>query len=142
MRDPWVDRSARIGISFLAIIVVGMAVVVALFVTLLGAVGTEGAGQSDVTAAGVTIAVTYAIAGFMIGNALGRRGAVAFVAMAGSIVIFIPLTDPLSSGLTRPGLGSPEALLSLGAIALIFIGSAVLGGWLGVRLRKAFGWDV
>ena len=141
MRNPWVDQSARIGTTFLAIIVVGAAVVVALFVALLGAVGTEGAAQSDVIAAGVTIAVTYGIAGFLIGNALGRLGAAVFVALAVGIVVFCLLTAPLTDGLTQPGLGSPEALVSLGVIALIFVGPSIIGGWLGVRLRTRLGWD-
>ncbi len=141
MRSPWVDRSNRLGISFSVIPVVFMTVIVALFVALLGAVGTEGAAEGDVIAAGATIAVTYGIAGFLIGNALGRLGAIAFVALAVGIVVFTVLTAPLASGLDQPGLGSPEALRSLGAVALIFIGPAVLGGWLGWRLRKAVGWD-
>jgi hypothetical protein len=142
MRSPWVDRSNRLGISFVAIPVVVITVVVALFIALLGAVGTEGAAEGDVIAAGATIAVTYGICGFLIGNALGRRGAIAFVVLASSIVVFTVLAAPLASGLTQPGLGSPEAVLSLGAIALIFIGPAVLGGWLGCQLRNALGWNV
>lgn len=142
MRNPWADQSTSIGISLLAIVVVGVTVVVALFVALLGAVGTEGAAEVDIIDAGVTIAVTYGISGFLIGNALGRRGAVAFVVIASSVVLFTLLAGPLASGLTQPGLGSPEAMLSLGVIALIFIGPAVLGGWLGCQLRNALGWDV
>jgi hypothetical protein len=142
MRSPWVDRSNRLGISFAVIPVVFMTVIVALFVALLGAVGTEGGAEGDVIAAAATIAVTYGIAGFLIGNALGRLGAIAFVALAIGIVVFTVLTAALASGLTQPGLGSPEALRSLGAVALIFIGPAAVGGWLGWRLRNAVGWDV
>ncbi len=142
MRNPWVDRSARVGISFAAMFVLGLAVVVALFVAMLGAVGTEGAAQGDVIAAGVTIAATYGISSFLIGNALGRLGATSFVALAGGVVGLALLTAPLASGLTQPGFDSPEALQSLGVMTLIFVAPAVLGGWLGVRVRKALGWDV
>ena len=100
----------------LAVVVVGMTVIVALFVALLGAVGIEGAAEADIIAAGATIAVTYGIAGFLIGNALGRRGVVAFVVLASSIVVFTLLAGPLADGVTQPGLGSPEALLSLGQL--------------------------
>ena len=142
MRSPWGDhQSSRLGISVWSVSVVFMAVMVALFVALLGAVGTEGGAEGDVIAAGATIAVTYGIAGFLIGNALGGGGAIAFVALAISIVVFTVLTAPLPSGLTQPGLGSPEALRSLGALGLTFIGPAVVGGWLGWRLRKALGGD-
>ena len=116
-------------------------VVVALFVALLGAVGTEGAAQGDVFAAGATIAVTYGISGFVFGNALGRRGAAVFVGLAIGIVVFCLLTGPLTYGLTQPGVGSPDALVSLGVLALIFIAPALLGGWLGVRLRTMLDWD-
>ena len=103
MRSPWGDhQSSRLGISVWSVSVVFMAVIVALLVALLGAIGTEGAAEGDVIAAGATITVTYGIAGFLIGNALGGGGAIAFVALAISIVVFTVLTAPLASGLTQP----------------------------------------
>ena len=63
------------------------------------------------------------------------------MALAVGIVAFCLLTAPLTDGLTQPGLGSPEALVSLGVIALIFVGPSIIGGWLGVRLRTRLGWD-